>query len=553
MKKWGVINAFLSRNVGLVFLSLFTGLCYNFFTVFVPICLGRFYEFNFGFSSFRLRLLQDFKWINTPDFNQFLWFFAGVIIFRFIFEYANRYAIAILGERFSRDLRENLFVQQLQVKLPVYEEYGTGKYLLRFSGDLKSIQNYLTQGVFRFSQDLILIGILLLVLAYYSVPIFGIIALFIGVAFLLLYLLNRKLYTFSLERRDRRSGMLSYVSKTLQSIISVKAFNKEVPASKRYSGRSRKLYKVGKKYQAVVSLIHSMIPFITYLMIGGVMYYLYQLKSADMAFDEATLLVIILLIISFLPIFRRMLRVNIAWKLGHISFSKLQNIYELPSETRNQSDETSPESFSIRAENLGVNTTGNHFSFGNFSVNQGEVAMITYGNNREKGEALLKTLVKLYTPSDGDLFIGDVSYSRLKEKEIRKQIAVVSDLFPLEGKSVFEAISYSRKVEKRKRAQRVLSKINDILGNEDSMELDDKIGDLGIKLNDRQKKAAMWARAVLTRKPILILDQAFEPFEKEKQQAWQEFLSKQGKHQTLIYILPSSIDLTGQDQKTISL
>ena len=537
MKKWGLINAFLSRNAGLVSLSLFTGLLYNFFTVFVPLCLGRFYEFNFGFSSFRLKLLKDFKWINTPDFNQFLWFFAGVIVFRFLFEYANRYTIAILGERFSRDLREELFVRQLKVRLPVYEESGTGKYLLRFSGDLKSIQNYLTQGIFRFSQDLVLIAILLLVLAYYSLAIFGIIAGFIALAFLFLFVLNQKLYQFSLERRDRKSGMLSYVSRTLQAITSVKAFNKEVPASKRYTSRSRKLYKVGKKYQGVVSLIHAMIPFLTYLMIGAVMYYLYLLKSSDIAFDEASLLVIILLIISFLPIFRRMLRVNIAWKLGHISFTKLQKVFDLPSELESAGTPMDPKDFSIRAKDLGATVNEHHYSYGNFTVDSGKRTALIYGDNRQKATVLLKLLTGLYYPTDGTLSLGEVPYSKMSEKAIRKKMAVVSDLFPLEGKSVFEAISYSRKAAKRKKAQKALSKVNLMLGAEERMELDDRIGENGNKLNDRQRQLLQWARAMLTGKPVLILDQPFTRLNKKQRALLEDWLAETSRDKTLVFII----------------
>ena len=549
MKKWGLINAFLSRNAGLVVLSLFTGLLYNLFTVFVPLCLGRFYEFNFGFSSFRLRLLKDFKWINTPDFNQFLWFFAGVIVFRFLFEYVNRYAIAILGERFSRDLREELFMRQLKVKLPVYEEFGTGKYLLRFSGDLKSIQNYLTQGIFRFSQDLVLIGILLLVLAYYSIPVFSIISGFIALAFLFLFVLNRKLYQLSLERRDRKSGMLSYVSRSLQAIASVKAFNKEVPASKRYTGRSRKLYKVSSKYQAVVSLIHAVIPFLTYLMIGAVMYYLYRLKISNIAFDEASLLVIILLIISFLPIFRRMLRVNIAWKLGHISFTKLQKVFDLPSEMGSSADKTVSETPSLNTKGLQLDLNGNRFRFPDVTASPGQRTVLTYGDNRQKASVLIKLLTGLYQPTSGGIFLGDVPYSELSEKSIRRNTAVISDLFPLEGKSVFEAISYSRKAAKRKKAQKVLGKVNSFLPDDEKMELDNRIGEKGNKLSDRQRQLLNCARAILTGKPVLVLDEPHQYLNREQIAQLEKWLTQILEGRVLLYLVQELDGLGGYNEE----
>ena len=188
--KWQLIAEFIKNNKSLVTIAFASGLCYNIIMLLIPVSLGRFYEFNFGFSSQRLKLLESMPFINTESFNEFLVFFIGLVLIRFIFEFINRYVISIIGERFAKNLREQLFEHQLHINTQIYDQKGIGKYLLRYSGDLKSIQNYMTNGLFRFSQDLILILILVVTISYINFNFGFIVAISIGISIFLLFFIN---------------------------------------------------------------------------------------------------------------------------------------------------------------------------------------------------------------------------------------------------------------------------------------------------------------------------------------------------------------------------
>lgn len=326
--KWQLIAEFIKSNKSLVIIAFASGLCYNIILLLIPISLGRFYEFNFGFSSKRLKLLESMPFINTESFNSFLLFFIGLVLIRFVFEFVNRYVISIIGERFAKSLREQLFEHQLHIDTPIYDQKGIGKYLLRYSGDLKSIQNYITNGLFKFTQDLILIIILVVTISYINFYFGLIVAISIGISILMLFFINNILYNISVSRRNQRSAMLTFVNTRLRAIQSIKAFNKYTPEKNKYIKRSENIYIIGKKYQQTISAIQSIIPAITYLMLALLMWYVYYLKTNEGAiFNGSSLLILILLIISFLPILRRTLRVSITWKLGNISFEKLLNIF----------------------------------------------------------------------------------------------------------------------------------------------------------------------------------------------------------------------------------
>jgi len=505
--KWKFINESIKENPGLAGLAVISGFCYNIFTVLVPIAIGRFYEFNFGFSSVRLKLFfSGFPFINTDSFNAFLVFFIGIILIRFLFEYTNRYVIGILGERFSKSLRERLFAHQLMVLTPIYDEKGIGRYLLRYSGDLKSVQNFLTQGIFRFAQDILLIAILLAIIGYYSIIMALIILTFIVCAFGFIFFMNLVLYKISVERRNRRSGMLSFVNNSLRSILSIKVFNKNVPFEHRYNKRSLKLLDIGVKFQQITALINAVIPLITYLMVGITMFYIYKLKNSGIDFGRSSFLILILLIISFLSIFRRILTVNIVWKLGNISFEKLIAVFMLKTESSSYKRTVKIYDEAIEFKNVIYKTKlNNDESLFNIKINPHSVSFIKASSGSGKSLIFIKLLLKIYSSSDGKIFFGKYAVDKLSERAIRKQITVVSSKIPLDGNTVFEAISYGRAPEKRLQCEKVLNELQQFVPKSEQLNLSSKIGEQSNHLNDSQKQLLLWCRALLTNKPIWIL------------------------------------------------
>lgn len=512
MTKWKFIKESIKENPGLAGLAVISGFCYNIFTVLVPIAIGRFYEFNFGFSSVRLKLFfSGFPFINTDSFHAFLIFFIGIILIRFLFEYTNRYVIGILGERFSQSLREQLFAHQLRVYIPIYDEKGIGRYLLRYSGDLKSVQNYLTQGIFRFAQDIFLIAILLAVIGYYSIIMALIILTFIVCAFGFIFFMNLVLYRISVERRNRRSGMLSFVNNSLRSILSIKVFNKNVPFEHRYNERSLKLLDIGVKYQHITALINAIIPFITYLMVGITMFYIYRLKNSGVDFDKSSFLILILLIISFLSIFRRILTVNIVWKLGNISFEKLIAVFMLKTESTSYKRKIKIYDEAIVFKNVVYNTEiSNNESPFNLKIEPHSISFIKSSAGSGKSLTFIKLLLKIYSPSEGVIYFGKYAADKLSERAIRKQITVVSGKIPLDGNTVFEAISYSRNPEKRLQCEKVLNELQQFVPKSQQLTLSSKIGEQSNYLNDSQKQLLLWCRALLTNKPTWILHFPFD-------------------------------------------
>ncbi len=483
----------------------------NIFTILIPISVGKYYELVFEFNAKRSQIFNFLPFDIGENMTTFLIFFFVLIAFKTLFLFIEKYTIGVLGEQLSYSIRNQLFEQQLYLPSLIYDQKGIGKYLLRFSGDLKSIQNYLTNGIIRFTSDVLLMLLALSSLIYLNYQLGIIVSVVLFFTSLIILLFNKQLSIITRKRRNTKSMLLSFVNLRLRAIHSINAFNKENPEKNKFFKRSQKVYFWGIKYQVITAVIKTIIPASMYLMLALVLLTSYYLKQQAVEVGGGILLIFIMLLISLLPIFRRLLKVNIVWELGNISFEKLLKIFN--QSTKNH---TAKKDFLLDIGNIQFKQL--NFSYNNntpilhqlnWHLPSRQIHLIQGASGSGKG-TLVKLLNLMYSPTNGNIYIDEQCLKTVNPKSLRKHLAIVSNNFPLLGKTVFEAISYSRHASKRVKAQAILNQLQQHLLPANRLTLNQKIGDLGIHLSKGEAKLLLYARALLTNKKILIIDEPFQ-------------------------------------------
>jgi ABC-type multidrug transport system fused ATPase/permease subunit len=144
-----------------------------------------------------------------------------------------------------------------------------------------------------------------------------------------------------------------------------------------------------------------------------------------------------------------------------------------------------------------------------FQVPSNSLVLIS-GEHQTGKSTLFKMIMGLYDATSGQVLIGKTDIRDYSKHLLRKKVTILSDEFPLIGKSVFETISYSRKEEKRLPAFTMLQKLGYVKEHEDISILDQPIFENGKNISYSQRKILMMARALLTNKKIILLDEPFE-------------------------------------------
>jgi len=146
-------------------------------------------------------------------------------------------------------------------------------------------------------------------------------------------------------------------------------------------------------------------------------------------------------------------------------------------------------------------------------------------------------LLRLYNPTEGDIWFNGKRGRDLSLSVLRRQVALVPQDIFLFGGTIRENISYGRPGASEKDIQDAAAKANALEFIErfpDKMET--LVGERGTQLSGGQRQRIAIARAVLKDPKILILDEATSSLDSESESLVQDALEKLMKGRTSIVI-----------------
>ncbi|HEX2898274.1 MAG TPA: ABC transporter ATP-binding protein, partial [Bacteroidia bacterium] len=204
-----------------------------------------------------------------------------------------------------------------------------------------------------------------------------------------------------------------------------------------------------------------------------------------------------------------------------------------------------PKSVSMDRASGSISFENVHFDYGNdvpvlqgldFEVQAGETIGIA-GTTGSGKSTMIKLLLRFYDVTEGHIRMDGQDLRDLKLKDLRRNIALVSqDVYLFHG-TIAENIAYGLQgageaaiVEAAKAAQ-----LHDFVVSlpEGYQSI---VGERGIKLSGGQRQRLSIARAILKNAPVLVLDEATSSVDTETERAIQENLAKYAKDRTAIVV-----------------
>lgn len=373
--------------------------------------------------------------------------------------------------------------------MQVFEEKPSGKYLLRYSGDLIFIQKFITVGIIGFIADLIFLLLAFGALYYTSSGLTLIVFSVLLIGFVFIFFFTADLRRIIALRRNTKSTLLGFVANRFNAFISIKAFNREKPEEEQFNSRSEKIYKYGLKFFRRYSLVQTALPFLFYTAVGIVLYDVMVMREIKpYGIRRADVFSYILILLYMQKVFKKILKVNIIWRAGSVSYMKLLRVINRPIELQTDKDDYDAEG-KIEMHNISFSYKNgkNIFNQFSFAANPNSLTIIE-GTTGSGKTTLLKLLLNLYSVSSGKILLDDLDYETTSPKIIRRNVTIVGDDFPLTGNTVFKAVSYSRNAEKREKAILSLQQLKFIEHENSDEKLDEKLTDFAGNLSYAEKK-----------------------------------------------------------------
>ena len=171
----------------------------------------------------------------------------------------------------------------------------------------------------------------------------------------------------------------------------------------------------------------------------------------------------------------------------------------------------------------------------NLKIKKGETLAIV-GPSGSGKSTLANLLPRFYNYSSGKILIDGIELKKISKRSVRSLIGIVGQESILFNGTIRDNILLGKKIDDEEvyEALKTANAIDFI--NEFSNKLDHKIADNGANLSGGQKQRISIARAIISKSPILILDEATSSLDSKSEKLVQEALKKLMHNKTSIVI-----------------
>ena len=468
----------------------------------------------------------------------------GVVIFFFesLFQWAYQYGFMNLAQRVQHQLRTDAYNHLQTREIEFFENHRMGETMAMLNDDVNQIERFLNIGFNEILQLLVLFifaGSVMLGVSW-ELAMVGLLPLPFVLWGSLLY--QRLISPRYRKVREAVGALSSRLENNIAGILVIKSFTAEKFESGRVADASHQ-YKQAN-YQAIKlsALYVPLIRMAIAIGFGGVL----LLGSYWVLEDKGLLTVGELVFFSMMiqrllwPLTRMGVTLD-EYERARASAIRTFGLLLTPSKIVSPSKPKKllfPVQGRIEFCNVGFSyQRGVEVLKGlNFTAYSGEMIGIAGVTGAGKS-TLIKLLLRLYDPSQGQVLLDGIDLRDLELSEIRKQIALVSqDVYLFHG-TIAENIAYGsekldlQQVESASRSAQLHDFVQTLPEGYQTI-----VGERGIRLSGGQRQRLSIARAVLKNSPVMIFDEATSSVDTETERLIQANLSDITKGKTALVI-----------------
>lgn len=410
-----------------------------------------------------------------------------------------------LAGDFVHHIRIQAFQQYCRTDAQWHEARDAGRRLLRFSGDTSSLKRLLIQGVLQYAADCCLIMLGLGVIARIDGRLAAALFAALLVAAICGHFLHRHMRRIDAQQRSKKSGLLAYVNTTLIHLTAIQALNRVVRNEQRFVHKAEKLRTLEDRYDKIAALQQALPFFLVQMLLACVLYYSWQGRA-----EGASLLVAVLILMSWRNPLMRFLKAGLIREKGLLTLEKFDALQRIPVEAGGREDLRKQRNCILHLQDVSF-AYGKNVVLKNFTLKLETARAIGLVMPVGAGKTtLVKLLAGLYNPMSGVITWNGQPAEQIGLRSIRRQMAFVSDAFPLTGRDLLDAISNSSKSDALRTAEAAFADFQQVFPDAlAGIDIRQPIHGTMSSLSAGQQRLLQCLRAILADKPVLILDNPF--------------------------------------------
>ena len=448
-----------------------------------------------------------------------------VVLLRGALGYLNTYCLQWVAIRTVTDLRTKLFTHLQNLSLSFFARANTGDLMSRIMSDTVALQSTISSSLAVMIKDPVTVlacaGLLFVLDA--RLTLIALLVFPLGLIPVVIY--SRKVRKSSAAIQNSYSELAKVVHESFSGNRIVKAYNLEEKVVQQFKDVSRRFV---SHFMRVVRSQEIPGPLIEFFGSVGVaalfVYFAFQPNPAADKFIQFALTIVLM----YRPV-KNIIRLHSQLEQARAAS---QRVFDLLATQNNVREPAQP--VPLRAADAPIHFNNVHFSYGDkpvlhgiqLTVHPGQMVALVGASGSGK-TTLTNLLLRFYDPQKGAVRIGDTDIRHVATRDLRNQIAVVTQETILFNDTVRNNIALGRPganngeiEEAGKHAfahEFILEKPNGY---------ETVIGEKGVMLSGGQRQRIAIARAILKNAPILVLDEATSALDTESERAVQAALEE---------------------------
>ena len=457
-----------------------------------------------------------------------------------VFLFFTRQTIIVMSRNIEFDLKNEIFSKYQQLTISFYKNNKTGDLMNRISEDVTKVRMYLGPAIM-YSINVIVLFVMVISFMLYKNAVLTMYVLFpLPILSLVIYMVSSIINKKSEITQRKQSKITSFVQEAFSGIRVLKAYNKKLHFTSLYEKETEGY----KRASLSLALVNSLfLPSIIFL-IGlstVITIYLGGIKTINNELDYGDIIQFIFYINMLTWPFASVGWVSSLIQRAAASQKRINEFINITDKVLNNGTEKLEQIFKVEFKDINFkypNSDDYVLKNINFKLNTG-MSLGIFGKTGAGKSSLVQLLCRLYDPSEGEIFINDISYQQIELNAYRKKIGYVPQDVFLFSDSIENNIAFGLNKEDFNEdeittAAESAGLLNEIETFNDSFQT--KIGERGITLSGGQKQRVSIARVLFRKPQLLIFDDCLSAVDSQTSKKIQHSLNKNSSKKISIHI-----------------